>query len=121
MQSWNVNDLDLQPHAPQILTSTEDARAIVLAVPAGEALDDHQVHERAWVTILSGEAEITTPAGQTVTGTAGLVVLFEPRERHAVRAVSDLRLLLVLTPWPGDGHPGTMALAGKRNVAASGG
>jgi hypothetical protein len=23
-----------------------------------------------------------------------------------VRAVSDARLLLVLAPWPGDGHPG---------------
>ena len=25
---------------------------------------------------------------------------------HEVRAITDARLLLVLAPWPGDGHPG---------------
>ena len=118
MQSWNLNDLDLLPHAPQILASTDDARAIALRVPAGESLQDHQVHEHAWVTVVSGEAEVATPDGQSVAATPGQVVLFEPGERHAVHAVTDLRLLLVLTPWPGIGHPGTMSLDGKRNVAA---
>jgi hypothetical protein len=33
-------------------------------------------------------------------------VIFDPGERHEVRAVSDARLLLVLAPWPGAGHPG---------------
>jgi quercetin dioxygenase-like cupin family protein len=117
MQTWDVKGLDLQPHAPQILSSTDDARAIALSVPAGESLQDHQVHERAWVSIVSGEAEITTPAGDSISGTPGVLVLFEPGERHAVRAVSDLRLLLLLTPWPGKGHPGTMSLDDKRNVA----
>jgi hypothetical protein len=41
-----------------------------------------------------------------VTGGPGFAAVFAPRERHAVRAVSDARLLLVLAPWPGDGHPG---------------
>src|SRR3954462_12323825 len=117
MEHWNANDLDLLPHQPQILASTDDARAIVLHVPAGEELQDHQVHERAWVSVISGEAEITTPEGASITGGPGTLVHFEPRERHAVRATSDLRLLLLLTPWPGDGHPGAMALDDKRFVA----
>jgi hypothetical protein len=25
MKSWNVNDVNLKPHAPQILSSTKDA------------------------------------------------------------------------------------------------
>jgi hypothetical protein len=33
-------------------------------------------------------------------------VVFDPNERHAVTAKSDARLLLVLAPWPGNGHPG---------------
>ena len=113
MKTWNVNELDIEPHAPQILSSTDDARAIAMAIPAGESLDEHQVHERAWVAILSGEAEITTPAGDRVDGAPGLVVAFDPGERHAVRAVSDTRLLLLLTPWPGRGHPGAMTVQEK--------
>ena len=43
----------------------------------------------------------------------GLLVEFEPRERHEVTASSDARLLLLLTPWPGDGHPGAMEIREK--------
>lgn len=118
MNSWNVNELELKPHAPQILSSTKDARAIALALPAGERLQDHQVHERAWVSILSGDAEITTTAGERIAGTPGLLMEFDPGERHAVRAVTDTRLLLLLTPWPGAGHPGPMSLDDKEHVVA---
>jgi quercetin dioxygenase-like cupin family protein len=118
MNSWNVHDLDLKPHSPQILSSTDAARAIALSIPAGESLQDHQVHERAWVSILSGQAEITTAAGERIDGTAGLLVEFDPGERHAVHAVSDTRLLLLLTPWPGAGHPGAMSLEDKDDAVA---
>jgi quercetin dioxygenase-like cupin family protein len=118
INSWNINDLKLKPHAPEILSSTPDARAIALAIPAGEGLQDHQVHERAWVTILSGEAEITTTAGERIVGTPGVLVEFDPGERHAVRALSDVRLLLLLTPWPGAGHPGAMSLEDKKHAVA---
>jgi quercetin dioxygenase-like cupin family protein len=116
MDSWDVKSMGLQPHAPQILSSSADARAIALAIPGGESLQDHQVHERAWVSVLGGEVEITTAAGESITGAAGLVVEFEPGERHAVRALSDARLLLLLMPWPGKGHPGAMSLDDKEHA-----
>jgi quercetin dioxygenase-like cupin family protein len=116
MKSWDVGSMELQPHAPKILSSTNDARAIALALPAGESMQDHQVHERAWVSILSGDVEITTTAGERIAGGPGLVVEFDPAERHAVRALSDTRLLLLLTPWPGVGHPGPMSLDDKVHV-----
>jgi len=116
MDSWAIPSLELRAHAPKILASTDDARAIALFIPAGESFDDHQVHERAWVTVLTGEVEITTSAGESVSGGPGLLVEFEPAERHAVHAHSDARLLLLLTPWPGVGHPGAMTLEEKANA-----
>jgi hypothetical protein len=41
MKSWAIKNLNLKPHALEILASTEDARAIVLLIPAAESLDDH--------------------------------------------------------------------------------
>jgi quercetin dioxygenase-like cupin family protein len=116
MNSWNVNNLALEPHAPRILASTNDARAIALAIPAGESLQDHQVHERAWVSVLAGEVEFTTTAGERIVGAPGVVVEFDPGGRHAVHARSDARLLLLLTPWPGVGHPGPMPVEEKAHA-----
>jgi len=116
MKSWDISKLDLHPHSPEILSSNADARAIVVQIPAGEALTDHQVHERAWVTVIDGEVDITTTTGEQVSGGAGLVVEFDPRERHAVRARTDVRILLLLTPWPGAGHPGAMEVEDKADV-----
>jgi len=116
VNSWTITNLDLRPHAPEILASTDEARAIALMIPAGESFGEHQVHESAWVTVIDGEVEITTSIGESVTGGTGLVVAFAPNERHAVHARSDARLLLLLTPWPGFGHPGAMTLEQKANA-----
>jgi quercetin dioxygenase-like cupin family protein len=116
MNSWDLRAVDLRPHAPEILSSSDDARAVVLEIPAGESLQDHQVHERAWVTVIDGEVEITTACGEGVAGGSGLMVEFAPGERHAVLAHKTARLLLLLTPWPGSGHPGPMTLEDKATV-----
>ena len=65
---------------------------------------DHEVHERAWLVVAAGEIEVEQ-GGRTVTGGPGFLAHFEPAERHEVRATSDARLILLLSPWPGDGHP----------------
>lgn len=116
MKTWDIPKLDLRAHSPEILSTTDDARAIAIEIPAGEAMNDHQVHERAWITVLEGDVEITTTAGQHASGGAGLVVELAPRERHAVHAHSRARILLLLTPWPGVGHPGTMTVEEKPHV-----
>ena len=116
MNSWDIRALTVEPHSPEILTTSEDARAIVLEIPAGESLSDHQVHERAWLTVIDGEVEITTSTGEQIVGGRGLMVEFAPQERHAVLARSTSRLLLVLTPWPGRGHPGALADEDRAHV-----
>ena len=50
---------------------------------------------------MDGEVEL----GGHASG-AGAAAVFDPGERHAVKATTDARLLIVLAPWPGDGHPG---------------
>jgi quercetin dioxygenase-like cupin family protein len=105
MEHWDLRTLDVEPHQPQILHSARgEARSIMLRLPAGERLQDHEVHERAYLTVVDGEVEIE--AGETVQGGPGSLFVFEPHERHEVTATTEARLLLVLAPWPGDGHPG---------------
>ncbi len=113
MQSWDLNSIAAEPHQPLILASAEDARTIVLQLAAGEELQEHEVHERARVVVIDGEVEVSTVAGETVSAAAGHLFEFDPGERRTVAARSDSRLLLILSPWPGDGHPGAMTLEQK--------
>jgi redox-sensitive bicupin YhaK (pirin superfamily) len=102
MEHWDLKALEVEPHHPKILHSARgEARSIAIQLPAGEELQEHQVHERAYLVVIDGEIELADAQGG-----AGFAAVFDPHEPHAVRAKSDARLLLVLAPWPGDGHPG---------------
>ena len=105
MDTWDISSLDVQPHNPKILRSDEGAaRAIAITLPAGEQLQEHEVHEHAYLVVVAGDVEIG-PEGNTQAAGVGTVAHWDPQERHEVRATSDARLLLVLAPWPGPGHP----------------
>jgi quercetin dioxygenase-like cupin family protein len=113
MNSWELRNLDLKPHLPEILSTGEAARAIALDLEPGESLHEHEVHERAWLIVLDGQIEVSTHDGGRAGGGTGLLVELAPGERHEVRASSKARLLLLLTPWPGAGHPGAMTMREK--------
>jgi len=104
METWDVRSLDIEPHRPQVLRSDAETRAIGIHLPAGEELQEHQVHERTYLVVVDGEISISQDGG-TTSGAAGLLAHFAPNERRTIRAVSDARLVLVLAPWPGEGHP----------------
>ena len=107
MEHWDLRTLDVEPHKPRILHSARgEARSIAIQLPAGEQLQEHEVHERAYLVVVDGEVEVGHDDGQASTGTSGLAAVFDPHERRTVRATTDARLLLVLAPWPGAGHPG---------------
>ncbi len=84
---------------PRVLFSAPECRVVVIDLQSGDELGDHHVHERAVVEVVSGAVAIEL-AGEVVECSVGTVVTFEPGERHAVRALDDTRLLLVLAPWP---------------------
>lgn len=105
MQSWDIAGLDVEPRNPLVIDSQAEGRAIVIQLPAGELLNEHQVHERAWLLVIDGAIEVSEPGGEAVSGEHGFMAEWDPGERHEVKATSDARLLLLLAPWPGEGHP----------------
>jgi len=108
-----VNELHLRPRLPEVLSSTDEGRVVVAELAAGEELGEHSVHERAWVVVLRGEVEACGRGGKIARGGPGLLLEFAPQERHTLKALSNARILLLLSPWPGQGHPGAMSLHDK--------
>jgi quercetin dioxygenase-like cupin family protein len=105
MDIWDLRSLDVQPHQPQVLRSDDGAaRAITIQLPAGEQLQEHEVHEHAYLVVIDGEVQLTEN-GESETAGPGTLSHWVPKERHTVTATSDARLLLILAPWPGPGHP----------------
>ncbi len=113
MKSWDLKSVDVEPHEPQIVSSDGDARVVLLHLPAGEELQEHEVHERARIVVIDGEVEVARSGGESVPAASGYLFEFAPGERHTVAARADAKLLLLLTPWPGDGHPGALTLEQK--------
>lgn len=115
METWDAKTLDVESHKPEILWTDHAARVIALTLPAGEQLQEHEVHEQAFLVVVDGSVEVEAD-GQGATGGPGFVAQFSAQERREVRATEDARLLLILAPWPGDGHPGAMSLEEKRRA-----
>jgi quercetin dioxygenase-like cupin family protein len=111
MDTWDIPSLHIEPRHPKVLRSDDETRLITLVLPAGEELKEHQVHERSYVIVLSGEIN-AIHGGETVTGGPGFLAHFQPNERRTIRAVSDAQFLIVLAPWPGVGHPSRLARGG---------
>jgi quercetin dioxygenase-like cupin family protein len=105
VQSWNLIEIEAPGGTidPEVLTTDDGARAIAIRLEAGQSLNDHQVRERAWLVVVEGEAEIRC-GGDVVRGGVGTLATFAPSERHAVSSEVGARVLLLLAPWPGDGH-----------------
>jgi quercetin dioxygenase-like cupin family protein len=114
MESWDLTSVEVEPRQPRILASGDDARSILLNLPEGEEMQEHEVHERARLIVVDGVVDVTTENGADfANASAGHLFEFDPGERRTIVARSDARLLYVLSPWPGDGHPGAMTLEEK--------
>ncbi len=105
MRNWDISTLDVPQHNPTVMDYEEEGRAIIINLPSGERLQEHQVHERAWLLVVTGSIEISDSDGESIKGGPGLLAVFDPNERREVLATDHARLLLLLSPWPGEGHP----------------
>ena len=106
MQSWNLQEIEIESgtRSPVVLFSRDEARAVLIGIDPGQEMGDHQVKEAALLVVVDGSVEIDTDAGESLQAKAGALVTFEPNERRRVASPSGSRVLLVLAPWPGEGH-----------------
>jgi len=105
VQSWNLVDIATPggTRSPVVLRSDPGARAVLIALEPGQSLGDHQIKEGAIVTVVDGAVRVTAGA-ETVEGGTGWCFSFEPDERRSISSDTGARILLVLSPWPGEGH-----------------
>ena len=105
MQSWDITEIEAPEgtRSPAVLETVDGARAIVIRLAPGQELGGHQVRERAWLTVVEGAARIEA-GGDVVEAGPATLLTFEPGERHSVASQGGARILLILSPWPGEGH-----------------
>ena len=59
--------------------------------------------ESALLLVLDGAVRVEG-GGESVEADAGTLFHFDPDERRSVTSGGGARLLLLLAPWPGEGH-----------------
>jgi quercetin dioxygenase-like cupin family protein len=105
VQSWNLREIETPggSRSPVVLRSDDSARAVLISLDPGQSLGDHQVKERALVAVLDGTVRVEA-GDEAVEGGLGSFFSFDADERRSISSDGGARILLVLAPWPGEGH-----------------
>jgi len=105
VQSWDLMEVSAPDGTrdPVVIHSDNEARAVLIRLNPGQRLGDHQVKENAWLTVIDGRVQVAA-GGESVEAGPGALFRFAPDERHSVASEEGARILLLLAPWPGDGH-----------------
>jgi quercetin dioxygenase-like cupin family protein len=106
VQHWKLNEIETPEgsRSPAVLHSQDgESRVVLIELTPGQALTEHQVTEAALLLVVSGRVRVET-ATETIDAGAGELFRFDPAERHSVGSPAGARVLLTLSPWPGEGH-----------------
>ena len=105
MQTWQLRDIATPGGSvsPVVLHSNDEGRAVLIGLEPGQSLGDHQVKEHAFLLVVEGSVEVDA-RGESHRAEAGTLFTFEPDERRSVSSPSGAKLLILLAPWPGEGH-----------------
>jgi quercetin dioxygenase-like cupin family protein len=105
VQRWDLPMIEAPQGArdPVVLAEDEGARAVLVVLQPGQGLGEHQVRENTWMVVVGGSVHVTI-GPESFVAEAGTLLRFNPAERHALSSETGARILLILAPWPGDGH-----------------
>ena len=88
---------------PRVLFSRPECRAVLIDLNTGDELGDHRLHESALVDVVAGTVSLEMDGHEVECG-AGTLLSFAPGETRSLLALEPSRILLLLAPWPGEGH-----------------
>src|SRR5437588_789758 len=58
MEHWDLRAREVAPHHPEVLRSDDGVlRTVVIQLPSGERLREHETHEPTWLVGIDGEIE----------------------------------------------------------------
>jgi quercetin dioxygenase-like cupin family protein len=105
VRSWQLPEIDTPDgsRSPIVLHSGDEGRAVLIGLQPGQELGDHQVKEHAFLVVVDGKARIEA-GDDTLEAGEGTLVAFAPDERRVVASEEGAKILLLLSPWPGEGH-----------------
>jgi quercetin dioxygenase-like cupin family protein len=105
VRSWRLPEIETPDgsRSPVVLHSSNECRAVLIGLLPGQELGDHQVKEHAFLVVVDGTTRIEA-GGEKLEAGVGTMVAFDPDERHVVASDSGAKILLMLAPWPGEGH-----------------
>jgi quercetin dioxygenase-like cupin family protein len=106
VNQWKLYEIETPDgsRSPVVLHSVDgESRVVLVALDPGQELGMHQMKEAAFLLIVAGEARVEA-GGDAVRAVAGDLFRFEPGERRSVSSEAGARILLMLAPWPGEGH-----------------
>jgi quercetin dioxygenase-like cupin family protein len=106
VQHWKLNDIATPEgsRSPVVLHSEDgQSRVVLIGLLPGQALNEHQVKEAAFLQVVSGSVRVEA-ADDSVEAGPGELFRFDPDERRSVASDAGARVLLSLSPWPGVGH-----------------
>lgn len=104
VERWHLPSIEQSgTREPRVLFSQPEFRAVVVDLNRGDELGDHRLYEHSVLQVVSGRVGVGGEEGE-VECEAGTLLTFAPKETRRLRALEPSRILLVLAPWPGDGH-----------------
>jgi quercetin dioxygenase-like cupin family protein len=105
MDVWNLPEMPTPngSRSPVVLLSEDEARAVLIGLDPGQELGDHQVKEHAWIVVVQGTVRIRSGRSE-IDAPTGTLARFAPDERHSISTAGGAKILLLLAPWPGEGH-----------------